>query len=87
MSGCSNLNSLQLYCSPAENADCYQNQVYELVYNSQFWSIEGNKTVDAYLYHADNSQVAMELAGIQNSGVMTFTVNNVHDRGHPKLMI
>lgn len=78
---CTNSSSLQLYCSPAWNTSVYENQNYALDYNSQFWSIKGNESVDVYLYHADNGNLAQRIPDVTNSGEMTFTIDEVRFQG------
>jgi hypothetical protein len=80
MSGsCNDPKSLSLYCSPAENSLLYENQTYGFDYNSQFWTIWGNKSVDIYLYHAngDHGVLARQILGLENSGEMLFTIDQV----------
>ena len=74
---CSNSNSNSVYCSPAGNADLYENNTYAFDYNSEYWTIWGNKTVDIYLYHADNGQLATRKTGITNNGEWLFGIDQV----------
>jgi hypothetical protein len=67
-----------LYCLPEANQTLVESGSYELLYNADFASLQGQSQVDVYLYNAENSSLVAKVTRQPNSGEFSFSVNSVH---------
>jgi len=66
-----------LYCLPSANQTLVENKRYDLSYNADFTSLQGQPEVDLYLYDATLSSLVTKVSGIPNSGDIAFSVDSV----------
>jgi hypothetical protein len=75
MSKCS--TATELYCSPTKNELCFDNDTYSFTFNPKFSTLNTKKSVDIYLYHADDGTLAQKLPSRPNNGQYAFTLDGV----------
>jgi hypothetical protein len=66
-----------LYCLPQANQTLVESGSYELLYNADFASLQGQSQVDVYLYNAENSSLVAKVGSQPNSGEFSFSVTSV----------